>query len=340
MIKKLMLSMLAVLGLASSTPALAQQDDNVDITTYNYAIIGNDTLKIDLYQRRDLKDKKQLPTMLYVHGGGFVGGSRKNAAQEIFLRHYAQQGYLGASMDYRLGGATEAMKPQKYGCKSTLDVIRLAAKDMATATAWLITKGYSDEKKIIISGGSAGAFTIMQGEYDLCNDMDYMRKQLPDSFNYAGVVAAAGTISIEPDKELTWKHAPCPFFILQGDSDIVVTEAAGPMFGMKMFGAQTLHKVFTKAGYPHWVYIEKGADHVVAMSHLTNNFEETDKFIRMFINEKKGLTVLTEWHDAVPANMKDVNQMVKYVPMYILGYDKYLKDIDWGNMQKPDDVVY
>lgn len=50
--------------------------------------------------------------------------------------------------------------------------------------------------------------------------------------------------------------------------------------------------------------------------------------------------VYTEWQDQEPANMKDVNQMIKYVPMYILGYDKYLKDIDWGNMQKPDDVVY
>lgn len=339
--KRLLLSIVALMGLAFTSSANAQQqDDNVDITTYNYAIIGSDTLKIDLYQRRDLKNKKLLPTMLYVHGGGFVTGSRKNAAQEIFLRHYAQQGYLGASMDYRLAGMTPEQPNSKYGCKTTLEVIRLAAQDMATATAWLINNHYADPKFIVTSGGSAGAFTIMQGEYDLCNDMDYMRKQLPDSFNYAGIVAAAGTISTEPDKDLTWKHAPCPYFILQGDSDKVVTEEVGPYLGMRMFGAQTLHKRFTEAGYPHWVYIEKGADHVVAMKHLTDNLEETDKFIRSFIKEKKPSMVYTEWQDQEPANMKDVNQMIKYVPMYILGYDKYLKDIDWGNMQKPDDVVY
>lgn len=38
--------------------------------------------------------------------------------------------------------------------------------------------------------------------------------------------------------------------------------------------------------------------------------------------------------------MKDVNEMIKFVPMYILGYDKYLNEIDFNNMEKPTGVVY
>lgn len=44
--------------------------------------------------------------------------------------------------------------------------------------------------------------------------------------------------------------------------------------------------------------------------------------------------------DKEPASMKDVQAMAKYVPLYILGYGKYLKDMDWNNIEKPKSIVY
>jgi len=346
--KRIILSAIALISMGLANNANAQSGSkNVNITTYTYAVKGQDSLKLDIYLREDLKagisnpDQQKLPVMMYVHGGGFVGGSRINAAQEVFLRHYAEQGYMGVSIDYRLAGMTPEQPVSKYGCKSTAEVIQVATHDMADATAWLL-KNYPqiDAKKIFTSGGSAGAFTILQIEYDICNNAPYILENLPKDFNYAGIISAAGSIYVMPDEELTFQRKPCPIFFLQGSEDKIVSEEAGWMLGIKMFRAETLHKIFSEKQFPHWTYIEKGADHVVAMSHLTDNLEETDKFIRKFVNEGKPACVYTEWQAEEPAGMADVNAMIKWVPLYILGYDKYLKDLDFNNIQKPQNVVY
>ena len=93
-------------------------------------------------------------------------------------------------------------------------------------------------------------------------------------------------------------------------------------------------------GVPYWKWIEKGADHVMAMKPLTTYLEEQFRFLNDFCLNGLQSTVNTEVEDKEPANMSSVEMMVKYVPMYILGYGKYLDEIDWSNMGKPKDVVY
>lgn len=76
------------------------------------------------------------------------------------------------------------------------------------------------------------------------------------------------------------------------------------------------------------------------MKHLTDNLEETDKFLREFVDGKKRSTVYTEWRDTPAASMKDAAAMVKYVPLYILGYGKYLRELKGGGAAAADKVVY
>ena len=101
--KKVLFIVLATTILGWVSPMKAEDAKGVEIKTYTYAIKGKDTLRVDVYLREDMQNAENLPMMLYVHGGGFSMGSRKNAAQEIFLRHFAEKGFLGASIDYRLG---------------------------------------------------------------------------------------------------------------------------------------------------------------------------------------------------------------------------------------------
>lgn len=333
--KKLVMLAMIILGSLS----IQAQKSEIEITSHVYAVKGQDSLKLDLYLREDLREVDSLPVMLYVHGGGFVTGSRINAAQEVFVRHYAEQGYLGVSIDYRLGGSTPE-QPSRYGCKNTLEAIRLATTDLADATAWLLKNCKVNPRRIIIAGGSAGAMTVMQAEYDLCNREPYICRALPEGFNYAGVVSAAGAICTPVGAELTWQQMPCPLFMLQGDEDNVVNESVGPALSLRLFRAESISRQLTETGQPHWLFLEKGADHVVAMKHLTDNLEETDKFIRTFINEGRRSCVRTEWSDAEPPSMRDVQEMVRWVPLYILGYEKYLKDMDFNNIEKPVGIVY
>ncbi len=320
----------------SSCVATAQETPNVEIKTYTYAIKGNDTLSVDIYLREDLKEAQNLPVMLYVHGGGFSMGSRKNAAQEIFIRHYAEQGYLGASIDYRLG----SVEGNPYNCQSLTDIISLATTDMAEAMRYIIDNFPIDTKKVITSGSSAGACTVLQAEYDICNEAAYTKEILPEGFNYAGIISAAGAVYSYDNGPMTWKNAPCPVLFMQGSEDNMVPTEEVEMLGTKLYGIHQLHKSFADNNFPHWTYLEKGADHVVAMKHLTDNFEISDCFIRKFVDSKGTASVYTEWQDAEPASMADINLMIKYAPMYILGYDKYLSEIDWANMEAPTEVKY
>ena len=64
-----------------------------------YSEAGDYPLKLDIARPRDIKNP--IPAVVHIHGGGWQGG-RKN------LRHavrYAEQGFVGVSIDYRLSGA-------------------------------------------------------------------------------------------------------------------------------------------------------------------------------------------------------------------------------------------
>ena len=87
--KKVLFIVLATTILGWVSPMKAEDAKGVEIKTYTYAIKGKDTLRVDVYLREDMQNAENLPMMLYVHGGGFSMGSRKNAALEIFLRHFA-----------------------------------------------------------------------------------------------------------------------------------------------------------------------------------------------------------------------------------------------------------
>lgn len=308
----------------------------VSISTCVYSIEGPDTLKMDVYTHPDFRNRTNLPVMLYVHGGGFSTGSRINAAQEVFLRHFAAKGYLGVSIDYRLGMA----KDNPYKVMTLADVESLATHDMATATRYVIDNFNVNPKEIITAGGSAGAMTVMQIEYDICNDADYVKGILPQDFNYAGIISAAGAITEAEGDTMVWRKEPCPVLLMVGSEDKTVPTHIAGVMGNTVYGTYAIDRQFNEMKVPHWTFIATGADHVVAMTHLTENLGEADIFCERFVTKKEKANVFTEWNAASPASMANVDLMMKYAPLYIFGYDKRLNEIDWNNIQKPKDVVY
>ena len=334
--KRLLLTIAACLALVTSWAQVTR-------TTYDYAIKGADTLRLDIYLDQSLKTEGKRPVMIYMHGGAWSAGSRKNAAQEVYNRHFAELGFVSVSINYRLALA----EGNTYGAKTLYDVIRIGNEDMVSATNFLLSMAEelnADTEAVLISGGSAGAICSLQLEYDLCNGKDYT-KELPEGFNYAGIISQAGAIVMEGDT-VKWEKSPCPILFIHGDNDGAVpfernelVEGSFEVHG-EMVGSKYLHEQLTQMDSPHWLYVQKGADHIMAMKALTDNLEECDKFYQSFVKEKRHSIVYTEWADAEPANMSSVEEMIKYVPFYILGFGKYLDEIDWGNLDKPKDIVY
>ena len=342
MLRKIGLVIGMVLGLAIGVQA---QSEVVNRETRVFSILGKDTLKIDAFINPKTAVKPEgRPVMLYIHGGGFTAGDRVNAAQEVFLRYMAERGWLALSVDYRLAGVTtneDGSVKNPYNVDGTLTAIRIACSDVVDATNFILkqTDWKADPTKICLGGGSAGAITALQVVYDACNEEAYTQK-LPQGFAYAGAISQAGCIGVDMTQNaLNWKKKPCPIMFFHGSEDKVVPLESAQL-DCQLFGTLTIVSQMQEMGVPYWKWIEKGADHIMAMKPLTTYLEEQYRFLNDFVANGLQSTVNTEVADKEPASMSSVEKMIEYVPLYILGYGKYLDEIDWSNIQKPANIVY
>jgi poly(3-hydroxybutyrate) depolymerase len=285
--------------------------------TVVYSVKDTTQLHLDKYVDNSVPYKGKRPVFIYVHGGGFATGSRINALQTQYCKHFAAKGFVAISIDYRLGLANKQQPDEA----TVMKAVSLGYGDLIDATAFIISKANEwniDTSKIIISGGSAGAVACLMAEYDICSGGEFSNR-LPKSFNYAGIISHAGCI-ITHQNSLTWKKAPCPMLLMHGSVDQLVPFDTKSVSGDFYAGSNYLHNQFAKLNYPHWFYEEIGADHIVALKPLQYNFGETDEFIDKFVMNGKKAIVKTVWTDSKPDSMQD---MFNVVPLYINGWEKY-----------------
>lgn len=123
-------------------------------------------------------NKKPLPILVFIHGGGFTGGDK--SVTEL-CSNLAKQGFAVASINYTLvlkykkdkaasGSANMAKGLPKNGKFYPLlnEAIETASADAVMALSWLKTnaKNYNlDINRVAISGGSAGSMTALYTAY-------------------------------------------------------------------------------------------------------------------------------------------------------------------------------
>ncbi|MCW5890464.1 MAG: alpha/beta hydrolase [bacterium] len=106
-----------------------------------YSEEGGHRLRLDVYRRRDRP--MRAPTLLQIHGGGWVLGSKNEQGLPLML-HLARRGWVCVSADYRLSPRATFPDP-------LIDVKR--------ALAWVRSEGVgygADPDCVVITGGSAG----------------------------------------------------------------------------------------------------------------------------------------------------------------------------------------
>jgi len=103
-----------------------------------YVTNGHERQKLDLYVPENASGL--MPLIIWIHGGGWMGGSKNNCPPLPWTR----KGYVVASIDYRL--SQDAKFPaQIEDCKAALRWLHVHAKEY-----WI------DEDRIVAWGGSAG----------------------------------------------------------------------------------------------------------------------------------------------------------------------------------------
>jgi acetyl esterase/lipase len=113
-------------------------------------------LRLDLYQPSG-DTLPARPVLIFVHGGGFVGGSKTNPDIVNMVTRFAKRGYVTASISYRLreGG---------FPPEQQLQVILDAQHDAQAAVRWFRANAATyaiDTERISIGGYSAGAATSL-----------------------------------------------------------------------------------------------------------------------------------------------------------------------------------
>lgn len=121
-----------------------------DVTMVEDIAYGSDAAqKLDIYTLNGAGADQSRPVLIYVHGGGFTGGSKQGAYYPQSATAWAaRNGMVGVNIDYRLAPAN----PWPAG-----------RDDLAAAIAWVtqnIAQYGGDPDDIVLWGHSAGAVHV------------------------------------------------------------------------------------------------------------------------------------------------------------------------------------
>ncbi|WP_446743325.1 alpha/beta fold hydrolase [Silvibacterium acidisoli] len=158
-------ALLGVFVLCSGTIASAQQNDWAESASFGYGIganitygtFGNVPVHLDVW--RNMKATGPVPTLMYIHGGGWVFGD-KGGADNLFLP-YIERGWNVVNVEYRMAG--DAPAPG-------------AVEDVRCALRWIYRNAgeyHFDTTRIVATGHSAGGhLALMVGMLPSGGDLD------------------------------------------------------------------------------------------------------------------------------------------------------------------------
>jgi acetyl esterase/lipase len=154
-----------------------------DIT---YSTANNYECKLDVYARRG----DPAPTLIYIHGGGWVAGTKDYATLGIIP--YLEMGFSVVNVGYRLAKVSPAPAAVE-DCRLALRWVHKNAKEY----------GF-DTTRIVITGGSAGGhLALMTGMlnpeagFDAPKEWDQVSMNLPIAaiINFYGITDVADLLS-------------------------------------------------------------------------------------------------------------------------------------------------
>lgn len=290
-----------------SVPASVLAKTAVEIAS-QYALTPNETyltadgiaLKLDIYSPR--QTSKPRPTLIYFHGGGWLGGSKERSAFQVLP--YLDRGWAAVNVQYRLGRS--ALAPA-------------AVQDTRCALHWVIRHAEKygfDTNRIVLSGRSAGGhlalitgmLTADAGFDDRCprrtgTGLERAAADLPEApvaaiVNWSGITdvndlitgpnatgyakawlggqtqASAIATSVSP---LTYirKDLP-PILTLHGDQDRVVPYEHAVRLHDALESADSPNKLVPISGREHFIDYS-GKDVTKAYNHI---FKFLDKHLK------------------------------------------------------------
>lgn len=230
-----------------------------------YCTVGGTALKMDIYYPQDASGP--IPAVLYVHGGGWTGGSKSKGSGSETIQPLVDQGFLVAAVDYRLAPAhkwpaqIEDVKcavrylranAEKYG----IDADSIGAYGGSAGGHLVSMLGVTDgDEGFEGKGGWEGVSSRVQAVASMFGGGD-----LTVEFNGASQAILTGVFGVESrPSEILVKASPVtwassddpPFLLLHGDKDKLVP----------LSQSQVLNDALSDAGVDSELVVVKNAGH-------------------------------------------------------------------------------
>src|ERR1043165_2549634 len=134
--------LLALLVFAPSLVSLRAADSAGKVADLAY-LTPDRAEKLDLYLPAPPAAGKLSPAVVWIHGGGWTGGTKDEARAKEICTTLAEAGYVAVSIDYKLGDG--AWPTNLHDCKNAGRFLRAHAAEY-----------HLDPERIGVAGGSAG----------------------------------------------------------------------------------------------------------------------------------------------------------------------------------------
>jgi len=267
------------------------------VPNVTYLTASNYEAKLDLYVTRNAA--KPLPTLIWIHGGGWTGGTKESATG---IPAYLAMGLNVVNVEYRLARVAQAPA---------------AVEDCRCALRWVIqhAKEYGiDPTRLVVSGGSAGGhLALTTGMLPASAGLDRLCPG-PDNLKVAAIVNWYGISDVNelldgpnmrgyavtwlggaPDRDqiarrvspLTYVRAGVPpVLTIHGDADPTVPYTQ----------SVRLHKALSDAGVANELLTMPGGKHGFDCCTPTQRLQAYAK-IREFLVKQH---VLESWTPSTP----------------------------------------
>ncbi|MEL6255793.1 MAG: alpha/beta hydrolase [Bacteroidota bacterium] len=271
--------------------------------TINSATTTSFPLKLDIYLPDN--EVKSRPAFLFIHGGGFTGGSKEQAQIIDWANFYASRGWVFISVDYRLRDDKGTIPQEWLDYSSNLLneqvsqflAIYPAQRDAKAALRWLMANAdmYNiNTDYLTVGGGSAGAITAItagisdaedfRDEISLSQDPSLSSTNLDQTYQVKTIVDLWGSaVALESHEAIFGSQQfdanDPPLFIVHGTEDPTVPFSA----------AEDLKAIYESNGIPLAYYPIQGGGHGVWGARVENKTLEELAFD--FIVAQQDLTV-------------------------------------------------
>ncbi len=244
----------------------------------NKDMSGNvEALKLDVYLPPNAGTQK-FPLVFFVHGGGFIAGDKESAATEMTT--FAQSGYVGVSIDYRLDeNIDDASDACSIDSNTEHESVYMAVQDAKAALRFLVAnadKYNIDTSLIFLNGNSAGAVTVLHAYYVTQEDfnqtspgieakmggIDNADNNLTNTYAVTGIAANSGCL---PDpNDITSSNAVPTIFFAGGQDSVIPIDQGHAYYcpaTIYIYGSNTLYKRMQQLGEPAVLHVDPAGGH-------------------------------------------------------------------------------